>query len=367
MKLARNSAICLCAFVCALLLSVLNVSGQVAPAKSAEGAHSPKMKAIWEPVNYSEDLQLTDVYFTSPEDGWVTGAAGTILHTSDGGKTWTAHLGGDPKATDRPIRELRFIDATHGFAAQSTGVGDHNLLRTNDGRTWEQSGKVAQHRTDYQFISPTTGFVASGQLILRSQDSGKTWQSVYSCKIKTEVQGLTREVGCNFAKLAFPSANAGYAVSQGLGEPGSVLAKTADEGATWTPQLILPGEDAREGALIFANEKMGILRAGAKMFRTTDGGQTWTGAIGQIGGKPDVKFADDDVGWAIAYQTMMYTTDSGQKWTSRKIAFPASVNAFALAGKDNGYVVGDHGMVYRYHVVPINYTAKGMLDAPMMH
>jgi photosystem II stability/assembly factor-like uncharacterized protein len=63
----------------------------------------------------------------------------------------------------------------------------------------------------------------------------------------------------------------------------------------------------------------------------------------------------------------MYMTDGGQKWPSRKIAFPSSVNAFSLADKDNGYVVGDHGMVYRYHVVPVNYTAKGMLDAPMMH
>jgi Phage integrase family len=140
-----------------------------------------------------------------------------------------------------------------------------------------------------------------------------------------------------------PSAKALESQDQ-FSQPPRMVAR---RGATWAPQLILPGEDAREGALIFTNQKMGVLRAGAKMFRTTDGGQTWTGAIGQIGGKPEVKFADDNVGWAIAYQTMMYTTDGGQKWTSRKIAFPASVNAFILAGKDNGYVVGDHGMVYR--------------------
>jgi photosystem II stability/assembly factor-like uncharacterized protein len=173
-------------------------------------------------------------------------------------------------------------------------------------------------------------------------------------------------VGCNLSQLAFPSANVGYAVSQGLGEPGLVVAKSGDGGATWTPQIVLPGEDAREGALIFMDEKTGVLRAGAKMFRTTDGGQTWTGAIGQIGGKPAVKFADANVGWEIAYHTMMYTTDGGQKWTSRDIAFPASVNAFTLAGRQRGYAVGDHGMVYRYRVVPMDYMAKGMLDAPMM-
>jgi photosystem II stability/assembly factor-like uncharacterized protein len=369
MRLARNSAIGLVALVTTLLLSDLSVSGQVAPAKPAKAAtpsQIPKLKAIWEPVNYGEDLELTDVYFASPLEGWVTGAAGTILHTSDGGKTWKAQLGGDPKAADRPISQLRFIDATHGFAAQSTGVGDHNLLRTSDGQTWDQPGKVAQHRADYRFVSPTTGFVTDGQKILRSQDTGKTWQPVYDCKIKTEVQGLTRDVACNPSKLAFPSANIGYAVTQGVGPNGLVIAKTENGGTTWTAQLILPGEDAREGALTFIDQKIGILRAGAKMFRSTDGGGTWTGAIGEIGGKPDVKFADSAVGWAIAYQTMSYTTDGGAKWTARKIAFPAAVNAFTFAGKDDGYVVGGHGMVYRYHVVPSDYMAKGMLDAPMM-
>ena len=181
------------------------------------------------------------------------------------------------------------------------------------------------------------------------------------------MQGLTREVGCSPSKLAFPSANVGYAVTEGVGPNGTVVIKTEDGGATWTAQLVLPGEDAREGALTFIDEKTGILRSGAKMFRSTDGGQTWTGAIGEIGGKPHVKFADGDVGWCHhAYQTMLYTTDGGRKWTARKIAFPASVKAFTFAGKDNGYVVGEHGMVYRYHVVPIDYVAKGMLDAPMM-
>jgi hypothetical protein len=29
-------------------------------------------------------------------------------------------------------------------------------------------------------------------------------------------------------------------------------------------------------------------------------------------------------------------------------------------------VVGDHGMVYRYRVVPIDYAGKNIIDAPMM-
>jgi hypothetical protein len=63
---------------------------------------------------------------------------------------------------------------------------------------------------------------------------------------------------------------------------------------------------------------------------------------------------------------MTYTVDGGQHWLSRDIAFPAPVEAFSLVRPDSGYVVGSHGMVYRYRVVPIEYTSKGMLSAPAM-
>jgi hypothetical protein len=29
-------------------------------------------------------------------------------------------------------------------------------------------------------------------------------------------------------------------------------------------------------------------------------------------------------------------------------------------------VVGDHGMVYRYRIVPIDFVRKNIVDAPMM-
>jgi len=72
------------------------------------------------------------------------------------------------------------------------------------------------------------------------------------------------------------------------------------------------------------------------------------------------------VGWAIRYKQMSYTVDGGQHWIARDIAFPASVDAFSLVRPDSGYAVGAHGMVYRYRVVPIAYTSKGMLAAPSM-
>ena len=43
----------------------------------------------WEEHHIEATYQLYDVFFTSPEEGWVTEGAGDIWYTSDGGESWT--------------------------------------------------------------------------------------------------------------------------------------------------------------------------------------------------------------------------------------------------------------------------------------
>ena len=57
-----------------------------APATPAAQRGEPKFKAIWEPVNVKDDLQLMSVHFATADDGWAAGgrtavAGGMILHT----------------------------------------------------------------------------------------------------------------------------------------------------------------------------------------------------------------------------------------------------------------------------------------------
>ena len=42
-----------------------------------------------------------------------------------------------------------------------------------------------------------------------------------------------------------------------------------------------------------------------------------------------------------------------------------SVPAFNVL-RDRGYVLGDHGMIYRYRIVLIDDTSQGMIAAPVM-
>ena len=89
----------------------------------------------------------------------------------------------------------------------------------------------------------------------------------------------------------------------------------------------------------------------------------------------DIRFADPEVGWSFARlcvgmgcenAKLSYTTDGGRRWTSRSFPFPTGVKAFSLPRRDRGYAVGDHGMIFRYRVVPAAENVAKSVAAPAM-
>lgn len=216
-------------------------------------ARSGAPRGVWEPVSYGEDIRLTSVFFVSRDVGWASGAAGTILHTTDGGATWQAQLGGDPSAADPEIERLHFFDERHGWAVQ-----DRKLLRTTDGETWEEAGALPYAFGEYVFVSPTEGFAAAtpatqgnADHVFRTQDGGRTWEPVAPCTVKAVVNGLTREIRCHIERFSFATPSVGYLVASQFyyctcrWPP--IVGKTEDGGATW--QFVTGPGDATEAML----------------------------------------------------------------------------------------------------------------------
>jgi photosystem II stability/assembly factor-like uncharacterized protein len=344
---------------------------------AAPKAAQPKFKAIWEPVNYNQDLTLTGVYFVSDEEGWVTAEHGTILHTKDGGNSWTPQLGGDSHSGELTVAAPRFLDAKHGWALQAG-----KLLRTTDGESWEQVGALPQGWgvVEYVFLSPSNGVILDGNNnvshILRTNNGGRNWKETMSdkaCHAVIQVEGLSRDAECVLKAMHFPSASHGYAIG-GTGSDFNTLfvAKTEDGGSTWNlsplpdvGQVWIGGAWGADHRLFFTDESTGFANLNnAKLLATNNGGQSWHGLVASPTG--DIRFPDREVGWIFDGQKLSFTTDGGKRWNSRGVHFPASVKAYSFPTRQRAYVVGDHGMVYRYRIVPSDYTAKGMLDAPMM-
>lgn len=356
-----------------LLLFATGIAGLAAPSSAqrptrprpmpASAAVTTALRGIWEPVSYGADVELNDVFFVTPDVGWVTSGTsygkGAILHTRDGGASWEIQAGDPESSGSAWIGALRFIDGHHGWALQSTGVYTYNLLHTADGEQWRQTGAISfsYPLREYQFLSETQGVYLDGfSEIHLTGDGGRTWKKVFDCRTKLEVEGLTRDLQCSLKSLHFPTPAVGYAVGDAGGAPSHLfVAKTEDGGATWkllTADILGARPFLRPIQAFFTSDAVGYVTADdSKLLQTTDGGQTWNGLVSTRA--TYLRFADPGVGWSIySYKSYSYTTDGGRRWSSRELAAPATVRAFSLPRRDRAYVVGEHGMIYRYSVVP---------------
>jgi photosystem II stability/assembly factor-like uncharacterized protein len=125
---------------------------------------------------------LTAVSFADAQNGWAVGHWGVILHTADGGETWTVQRS-DTKE-DRPLFAVHFFDDQEGIA-----VGLWSLvLATHDGGAhWQPvtlpapPGGGRADRNLLAAFADTHGtlFVAAERgMVLRSKDRGRSWEYV---------------------------------------------------------------------------------------------------------------------------------------------------------------------------------------------
>ena len=352
-----------------------NLEAQARPASSR-----PASKGIWEAVSYPEDVQFNDVFFVNPDVGWATSGTpyegGMLIRTRDAGATWEVQLG-DRESKDPPFSHPYFLDERLGWVLQDAGLGKYKVLRTTDGETWQQIGGLEAQwgLLDYVFLSKSVGLYLDGNdnvaRIMRTTDGGRTWKDMFQCRAKIVVDGLSRDVQCTLKALHFPSANVGYAIGGAHGAKKMLfVAKTIDGGSRWSltvvPDVGGDLEVYHDQELFFTDENTGFAHLSEhRLYSTADGGRTWTGLVGTPG--TDIKFADPEVGWSFADSRLTYTVDGGKRWSSRELTFPARVNAFSLPRRNRGYVVGEHGMIFRYTVVPgTEPTPPNATEAPAM-
>lgn len=122
---------------------------------------------------------LTAVSFADAMNGWAVGHWGAIMHSADGGETWT--LQRSDTSVDRPLFSTYFADAEHGLAV---GLWSLLLSTADGGKTWNEvklsappeGGKA--DRNLFALFANRKGaiFIAAEKgTVLRSEDRGASW------------------------------------------------------------------------------------------------------------------------------------------------------------------------------------------------
>lgn len=160
---------------------------------------------------------LYGVNFVDPSIGFITGYSGTLLRTTDGGKSWEAHYMG----RNELIRRVHFVDAEYGWAVGHRGSIFHSR---DGGKTWEVQKEVPNtFLRDVSFADRNSGWVVGHEsTILHTTDGGKTWN----------LQKLDGYQGRDLPRLhGVYAKNASTAAL--VGEFGT-FAHTQDGGAHWS-------------------------------------------------------------------------------------------------------------------------------------
>ncbi len=193
-----------------------------------------------------------------------------LFRSDDGGLSWT------PSGAGLPNAEVLDVAADPSAPAVAYAATHDGLFRSRDGgATWAATSLHAE--VDRLAIAPSlprrlyavTGLATGAGRPWRSDDGGATWRAIGS--------GISG--GASLQGLAVDPAEPGRAY---LALDGRHLFTTGDAGAHWSDEsAVLPTRSVdvfaadRAGALYLGSDGA-FLAGGPDLFRSRDGGATWT-------------------------------------------------------------------------------------------
>lgn len=197
---------------------------------------------------------------------------------------------------------------------------------SNNGDTWTfwnmtvGGSTLSMTINDIHFTTPTVGYIVGSTVannafrLLRTTNGGTTWTILYDDNTSAWPRFLK--------DLEFINDQVGFAV----GARGRML-KTTNGGANWN-QLTSPTTE-EISKLRFLNEQVGLMAARTALWRTIDGGNTWT-VVHADDGIRATCFGPGNSAFAADHDSFLASTDQGLTWTSHPLPINAPYDFLAL-------------------------------------
>jgi photosystem II stability/assembly factor-like uncharacterized protein len=284
---------------------------------------------------------IYSVSFPDSVNGWLTGhdssitIGGLILHSADGGKSWSFQLKSDSVLFPRhALWSINFNDNRQGWAVGGKGT----ILHTSDGgSTWAaQSSGTKAALLSVGFCNGQSGWaVGSSRTILHTSDAGQSWhsQAISADQLPSKAPEGKPFLFPSLLSI-FPYENPLTSLSvincrQGwiAGDNGIIL-HTEDGGVAWLAQQSGTTESLNAVQFISAHQGWAVGNRGV-ILKTVDGGKEWKSQpSGTREDLRDLSFVDAEHGWiGGSYGTILHTSDGGVTWTNQCLVYDCAGKA----------------------------------------
>lgn len=330
--------------------------------------------SLWQEDSQSgavTDSTLYGVYFWNSNNGWAAGAYSTILYydgTQPDGSRWTAQT--SDLTTNLDLRDAQFISgpppAAEGWIVGASGTILHTTDGGSSGWTTQAAGVTDQYLYSVDFYDNVdSGWIAGGQtydpgILLRTTDGGTNWSYWIPNR---------QLLGISFANL-FPGD--GIAVGRY-----GVIMKTGNGGDTWTQETKTAANlhgFAAQGDKAWACGSMGTVvrysfNSGTGRWEYVD--EPDTGVYNELNAISFPTPAGTPLGWAVGMgrgpwqhitptpnvtprtNTVIHTSDGGMSWTYQTLPHPTpgwlvdeNMYDVFMLNENKGWICGGYGSVF---------------------
>jgi len=306
----------------------------------------------WTIQNSGINTNLASVKAVSPSVAWAAGSQAEVLATTNGGSTWNSVGAGAIGGAD--IYVINALDANTAFVSTTPGSSTIIYRTTDGGSTWTNVFSLASGFIDGIKMFDASNGIAVGDpvggkwTVLKTNNGGAAW-----ARIHTEPLQVGSEAGWNNALATFGSSNIWF------GTDSARIYRSTDGGVTWSSSQV---PFMNSVSVYFSSALSGLAGSDSgAVALTTDGGVTWTpaspggsGFVSGFGGTGDDFFAAEG-------GSVYRSTDHGVSWAASFTGSIGNLNNLDVvtSGSDiSGWTVSAGGAIAAFAGTATGVNAK---------